>query len=76
MKNLLGYLATKKGHVAVVLCLKVLYFSHQIVPDSGLKKKEMLTAKDLTRCHCQAQMLLLPCEFFLFRVFGSNSRGH
>ena len=33
----------------------------------------MLTTEDLILCHGQAQTVLLPDDFFMLRVFGSNS---
>ena len=36
----------------------------------------MLTTEDLILCHGQAQTVLLPDDFFMLRVFGSNSWGH
>ena len=78
MQNPLGFLATQEGPLAVVLLLKVLYlfFKHQIFPDSGPNVRKCVPAKDLISCYGQAQTALLPYDFFLLRVLGSDSRWH
>ena len=51
------------------------FFNHQIFPDSGPKIRKCFP-KDLMLWHGQAQTVLLPYDFCLLRVFGSNSRRH
>ena len=78
MKDPLWCLYTQESPSAVISFLKILLYLFQ--PPSLVwlwsPNKKMFTNTDLIPCYGQAQTALLPYDFFLFGVFGSNRRGH
>ena len=78
MKDPLGCLSTQESPSAVISFLKILL--HLFQPPNLVwlrsQNKKMFTNTDLNFCYGQAQTALLPYDFLLLGVSGSNRRRH